>query len=71
MFCHPGYIVKLLFWHRLLNHYNPVLLEPEYHVERLFAVFPSLVRVYGDRNVGNFADSLDHLLVIVETYFYL
>ena len=36
------------------------------HLKGLLLVFPSLVGVHGERQVGDLTDGLDHLLVIVE-----
>ena len=63
----PCIVVESLLRHRLLHHHHAVLLQPVDLVQRLLAVLPALVRIYGQRQVGDFAYGADHLLVVVES----
>ena len=63
----PCIVVEPLLRHRLLHHHHTVLLQPMDLVQRLLAVLPALIGIYGQRQVSDFANGADHLLVVVES----
>ncbi len=69
VFRHPCQVVDLSFGHGLFNHHDAFFLQPVNHVECLVLVFPALVGVDGDGQVGDGAYGLNHLLVLVRTHF--
>ena len=66
-FCDPCVVLQPFLGHRLLDHDDAVLLQPEDLIQRLLAVLPALIGIDGERKVSDLADGVDHLFVIVQS----
>ena len=66
----PGRIIQTLLRQGLLDQHYPLLFKPADLVKSLAAVFPALIGIHGQRQVGDAADGAYHLFVAVKANFY-